>query len=92
MVLPCYRQRELYRSLDCLKPSRRTTWWRLTSLKRELTTGRHHMPTMCSPLEHTEYLLLQTDLQKEKVLGPFDQVCLYIFDLDIKVNMSIGYL
>ena len=69
------------RSLDCPKTS---SLWR-----RRLATGCQQMPTMCNPLEHTEYLLLQTDLYKEKELGPFDQVCLYILDIDIKVIMGV---
>ena len=57
-----------------------------------MATGCQEMPTMCNPLEHTEYLLLQTDLYKEKELGPFDQVCLYILDIDIKVIMAVRRL
>ena len=75
------------RPSDCLKtPNLPGTTW-----KQRLSTGYPLMPTMCSPLEHTEYLLLQTDLLKQKVLGPFDQVCLHIFDIDIKV-INYGYL
>ena len=46
---------------------------------------------MCSPLEHSEYILLQTNLLKDKTLGTlceFGQVCLHILDNDIKVIIS----
>ena len=79
MVLCCKWHKGESRPLDCLKTF--SINWR-----RGLATG---MPTMCNPLEHTEYLHLQTNLRKEKVLGPFEQVCLYILDIDIKVIIGI---
>ena len=86
MVLSCKWHKGESRSLDCLKTSsfKPSTTWR-----RRLATGCQEMPTMCNPLEHTEYLLLQNNLHKEKALGPFDQVCLYILDIDIKVIMGV---
>ena len=75
-------------------PSNLLATWSLTSFKHGLATGCQQTPTMCSPLEHSEYLLLQTNLFKDKALGTlceFGQVCLHILDNDIKVIISTGF-
>ena len=60
-------------------------------VKQGIATGSQDAIFKCSPLEHKEYLLMQSRLRKDKVPGIFGQVCLYILDHDIKVILSIAY-
>ena len=62
-----------------------------TPVKQGMATGSQDAIIKCSPLEHKEYLLMQSRLRKDKVPGIFGQVCLYILDHDIKVILSIAY-
>ena len=91
IVPTCKWQRDVARLGLKTRPSNLFTTWSLTSFKQGLATGCQQTPTMCSPLEHSEYILLQTNLLKDKMLGTlceFGQVCLHILDNDIKVIIS----
>ena len=62
-----------------------------TPVKQGMATGNQDAIIKRSPLEHKEYLFMQSRLRKDKVPGIFGQVCLYILDHDIKVILSIAY-